>query len=404
MRCWVLATHKRLPFGWGKWEWEWYYYIFTIVIYHKKIQPFIYIYIYIYRYIYRSSSLGGHFTTLHWDPFNSPSRSSPSRHHDRLGSHYRGFWSETHCAGHGFGSRCTFGLLTFLRAFRTFLRWHVTWKTFAENAAKIAFGEGRCFCWGGLVEVGHKGRDVCFGGSWWSWQRQFWGETLRKTLKSTCSLSGLDVFFLNVPTQYICFLHGEGFAYRREIRAWLLKPHTLFHFFLEHHSCILWSFDADIYHTCPFTRHTVHIHSMHVDSRRSHSLSIRFMRIQSCLWARVWSTFGVLIALGWEMAHQNNFSFPMAPCSRLPEYRQRWHVQHVCRLHRLMVWVYLAGGQQWQQVEKSWKTETELTWPMRQISMISGADTATIGTLRMTGWQLLTSLLGEALPTPKIEK
>ena len=49
--------------------------------------------------------------------------------------------------------------------------------------------------------------------------------------------------------------------------------------------------------------------------------------IQSCLWARVWSTFGVLIALGWEMAHQNNFSFPMAPCSRLPEYRQRWHVE-----------------------------------------------------------------------------
>lgn len=96
---------------------------------------------------------------------------------------------------------------------------------------KSPFGEGRCFCWGGLVEVGHKGRDVCFGGSWWSWQRQFWGETLRKTLKSTCSLSGLDVFFLNVPTQYICFLHGEGFAYRREIRAWLLKPHTLFHFF-----------------------------------------------------------------------------------------------------------------------------------------------------------------------------
>lgn len=377
-----------------EWEWKWYYYIFTIVIYHKKIQPFIYIYI--YRYIYRSSSL----YYDHWDPCPHPHVPHLLAYPDRLGSHSPG----------GFGRRLTaqvmdLGLVAHLASLRSsvpfvhFFDGTSLGKPSRRMQQKSPFGEGRCFCWGGLVEVGHKGRDVCFGGSWWSWQRQFWGETLRKTLESTCSLSGLDVFFLNVPTQYICFLHGEGFAYRREIRAWLLKPHTLFHFFLEHHSCILWSFDADIYHTCPFTRHTVHIHSMHVDSRRSHSPSIRFMRIQSCLWARVWSTFGVLIALGWEMAHQNNFSFPMAPCSRLPEYRQRWHVQRVCRLHRLMVWVYLAGGQQ---VEKSWKTETELTWPMRQISMISGADTATIGTLRMTGWQLLTSLLGEALPTPKL--
>lgn len=44
-----------------EWEWKWYNYIFTIVIYHKKYNrvPFI-----LYRYIYRSSSLGGHFTTI----------------------------------------------------------------------------------------------------------------------------------------------------------------------------------------------------------------------------------------------------------------------------------------------------------------------------------------------------
>lgn len=100
----------------------------------------------------------------HWDPCPHPHVPHLLAYPDRLGSHYRGF-----------GRRLTaqvmdLGLVAHLASLRSsvpfvhFFDGTSLGKPSRRMQQKSPFGEGRCFCWGGLVEVGHKGRDVCFGG------------------------------------------------------------------------------------------------------------------------------------------------------------------------------------------------------------------------------------------------